>query len=75
MQADGFPKEAIDGIRQVADCDLQFFSHKVELWAMYLIVVGTIAVLLGAYIVLQCRAEKKRLQAQSVKKSEADGEK
>jgi hypothetical protein len=54
---------------------LQFFSHKVELWAMYLIVVGTIAVLLGAYIVLQCRAEKKRLQAQSAKKSEADGEK
>ena len=70
MQADGLPSEAIEGIRKVADCDLQFFSHKVELWAMYLIIVGTIAVLLGAYILLQWRAEKKRLRAQLGQKAD-----
>ena len=65
MRADGFPQEAIDGIRKVADCDLQFFSHQVEIWAMYLILIGTIAVLVGAYIVIQAVAEKRRLRVKN----------
>lgn len=75
MRADGLPQEAIDGFRKVADCDLSFFSHKVEIWAMYLIVIGTIAVILGAYIVLQAVAEKKRLRAQRAQKQHGADEK
>ncbi|MBQ8291395.1 MAG: ABC transporter permease [Clostridia bacterium] len=60
MAKDGLPQEAIDGIRKVADCDLQFFTHTVEVWTMYIVLIGSIAVLLGAYIVLHALREKKR---------------
>ncbi len=60
MRTDGFPQEVIDGIRKVADCDLEFFTHHVEIWAMYLILIGTIVLLLGAYIAIQAISEKKK---------------
>ena len=52
MQAQGFPSEALAEMRAVADCDPQFFSHTVEVWQMYLIIGLSIAVLLGAYILI-----------------------
>ena len=70
MAADGFPQTAIDSIRAVADCDLEFFSRSVEVWHSYLVVTGTIVILLGVYILLHALAQKRRLKT---KKEEKDG--
>lgn len=52
MEEEGVPDELIDGLRDVMDCNLYFFDNKVELGTMYAILITTVAVLIGAYIVL-----------------------
>ncbi len=47
-----FPTEVIDGIRDSIDCNLYFFDHKVETDTMYLILGGSVAVLIIAYVLL-----------------------
>ena len=63
LESSGFPAEAIASIRAVADCDPNFFGHSVEVWHSYLVVIGTVAILLGIYVVLHANAEKRRLRA------------
>ena len=63
MSAQGFPAEAVEGIKTVADCNLEFFGHSVEIWQMYLILILSIAVLLGAYILLNVYAEKRKTKS------------
>lgn len=55
------PAEAISGIRDSVDCNLYFFDKKVEIWVMYLVMVLTIAVLLGVYVLISAlRKQRKR---------------
>ena len=63
MLAQGFPAEAVNGIKKVADCNPAFFGHSVEIWQMYLILVATILLLLGAYILLNILGEKRKVKA------------
>ncbi len=56
----GFPPEAVEGIRSVADCNLEFFGHSVEIWQMYLVVGLSVVLLLGVYIFLNVWGEKKK---------------
>ncbi len=58
----GFPPEAIEGIKWGADCSPEFFGHSVEIWQMYLVLVGTIALLLGLYILLNVLGERKKIK-------------
>lgn len=51
----GFPEEVVQGIRDSVDCNLYFFDRKVELPTMYLILVGSILVLIGLYVLLNRR--------------------
>lgn len=53
----GLPNEAIDSIRDAVDCNLYFFGDKVELGTKYLIIICTLAVLIGAYVLINrmCR--------------------
>ncbi len=60
LEKEGFPQEAVDGIRGVADCDPQFFGHSVGIWQMYLILAGAIVLLLGAYVLLHILGERKK---------------
>ena len=60
MAAQGFPVEAIESIKSVADCNLEFFGHSVEIWVMYLVLIGAILLLLGAYILLNILGEKRK---------------
>lgn len=48
----GFPKEALEGIRDSIDCNLSFFGTQVTLPAMYLILTGATLLLVGLYILL-----------------------
>lgn len=62
ITAQGFPPEALEGILTVSDCNLEFFGHSVEIWQMYLVLAGTIALLLGAYILLNILSEKRKMK-------------
>ena len=72
LSASGFPAEAIDSIRTVADCNMQFFGHSVEVWHSYIVVVGTVAILLGIYVVLHATSEKRRLRAKQKHKNDSE---
>lgn len=54
----GFPKEAVEGIKDSIDCNLYFFGDKVELNTMYLILGGAVTALIIIYILINvCRKE------------------
>lgn len=52
MKAQSFPSEVIEGIKDSIDCNLYFFDDKVGLGTMYLIVGGSVAVLIGVYVLI-----------------------
>lgn len=58
MKADGYPKEIINGLRDVIDCNVYFFDQKVELSTMYLILSGSVVVLIGIYVVMNMMKRK-----------------
>lgn len=58
MEREGIPAEAIDGLRDALDCNLYFFDKAVSSTAMYVILVGTILLLVGAYILMGLRVKK-----------------
>ena len=55
----GFPEEIIQAIRDSIDCNLYFFGSKVEIPVMYGVLTGTIAVLIGIYILLHSLKRRK----------------
>ncbi len=60
MSAQGFPAEVVKGIRDSIDCNLYFFGNAVPVWATYLVLVLSVAILLGVYIALNVFAAKKK---------------
>lgn len=52
MKDSGFPDEVIQMIRDGVDCNLYFFGNKVSIGAMYGILCGSVAVLVGIYVVM-----------------------
>lgn len=60
MGAQGFPPETVEAIRDSVDCNLYFFGNKVEISAMYLILLVSIAVLIGVYVLINILSKKKK---------------
>ncbi len=52
MQSEGVPAEVIDGIRDSLDCNLYFFDNSVSVPVMYVILGGSIAFFIVAYILI-----------------------
>lgn len=52
MNRQGVPMEVINGIKDSMDCNLYFWGHQVEVPLMYLILGVTVAILIGAYILI-----------------------
>lgn len=52
MQREGVPVEVIDSIKDSLDCNLYFFKNQVDISIMYVILGIAIAVLVGAYILV-----------------------
>ena len=52
MSEAGFPDEVIDGIKDSVDCNLYFFDDRVSTGTMYIILVASVAVLIGIYIMI-----------------------
>ena len=59
MKNVGFPSEVVEKIRDSVDCNLYFFGNKVGLPVMYLILGGTVALLIGIYIAMNVVRGKK----------------
>ena len=59
MEEEGIPSGVIDSLCDVLDCNLYFFDHKVTIGAMLLVLLLSIAVLLGGYILLNLRKMQK----------------
>ena len=51
METDGLPAEGIDALRDLLDCNIQFFDHTVEIPAMYGMVGGFALALTALYVV------------------------
>jgi multidrug/hemolysin transport system permease protein len=48
----GFPDQVMDAIRDSIDCNLYFFDKQVDTPAMYLILGGSVVVLIGVYVLI-----------------------
>ena len=59
MLEDQVPAEAVDALRSVADCQLSFFGHDVEKWVMYLVLAGSVLLMVAAYVLIVKLAERK----------------
>ncbi len=55
----GIPTEVVKLIRDSLDCNLYFFDHEVKIGVMYAILGGTVALLIGAYVLLHVWKGKK----------------
>lgn len=60
MSASGFPAEVVESIRDSIDCNLYFFGNKVEVWVMYLIMLGSTALLIGLYVLMNVLANRRK---------------
>lgn len=60
MSVQGFPKQVVEAIRDSVDCNIYFFDTKVEQASMYLILIGSVAILIGIYILLNLLVSKRR---------------
>ncbi len=52
MRNSGFPEEVVQMIRDGVDCNLYFFDSKVSIGAMYGVLCGSVAVLVGIYVLI-----------------------
>lgn len=52
MLEQGVPEPVVDAMKDALDCNLYFFGERVSTSAMYLILGGTVAVLIGVYVLM-----------------------
>lgn len=61
MSKQGISADVISGIKDNIDCNLYFFGNQVSIGTMYGIMIGSIILLIGAYILISVlRAKKKK---------------
>ena len=58
MEAQGFPAEVVEAIKDSVDCNLYFFGDKVEIGTMYFILGGAVLLLIGLYMLYNCLKAK-----------------
>ena len=64
LQENGMPSSAIEQIKNSIDCNLYIGTTKVSIGAMYAIVISTIAVLIGLYVLINFIKAKKTTNKQ-----------
>ena len=52
MEAAAVPAELLDAVRDSVDCNIYFFSERVEGYVMYLVLGGYAALLFGAFVLI-----------------------
>ena len=59
MADSGFPEAVVEGIKDSVDCNIYFFGTQVHQGVMYLILAGSVVVLVGIYVLLSALRAKK----------------
>ncbi len=59
MSKVGFPSEVVEGIKDSIDCNIYFFDNKVSLGGMYAVMVCSVIVLIGLYVLLSVLKNKR----------------
>lgn len=59
MSEVGMPSEVIENIKSSIDCNLYFFGNKVEIGTMYVILISSIILLIGAFVLINALWKKK----------------
>lgn len=62
LMSAGMPEDVLNGIRQANDLNLSFFGNSVSIGAIYGVLVGTILLLLGVFILVNFRRQKRHTQ-------------
>ena len=60
MSALGFPDEVVEGIKKSIDCSVYFFGNKVTEGGMYAVLGGSVALLIGIYILMNIFIKDKK---------------
>ena len=60
MKSSGFPDEIVKMIGDSIDCNIYFSGNEVSIYAKYFILVGSTAVLIGLYVLLNCLKKRSR---------------
>lgn len=60
MSAENVPIEAIEELKNSVDCHIYFFGHSVSTGVKYIVLCGTIVILIGTYILLHVVMKKKQ---------------
>lgn len=67
MRNIGFPEEVVKNIRDSIDCNFYFFGNKVEIGAMYGILIGAVVLFASAYVAINAISSN-RTTRKTVKK-------
>ena len=59
FENEGIPVDVIDKIKTSVDCNLFFFDNKVSIVSMYLVIVLSVVVLFGIYVLMNYLKERK----------------
>ena len=60
MEEDGIPKQVIDSLMDMQDCNLYFGETLVETSVMYIILISSVILLVGAYVLLNLFGKKQK---------------
>ena len=60
MIKEGIPAQVVDGLKEMLDCNLQFFGNDVGIATMYAVLIGSVVLLLGAFILANKLKNKKK---------------
>ena len=58
MQSQGVPAELVSSITDSLDCNLYFFGSQISVPTMYLVLGGSVAVLVGIYVLMNAMKKK-----------------
>lgn len=58
LESEGYPAQITDALRDAIDCNIYFFDEKVGMFTMYIILGGSVAVLVGVYVIMNLVKKK-----------------
>ncbi len=59
MASQGVSSEAIEGVMTSIDCNINLFGSNIPVWGMFIVLIGGVALFLGAYVLINILSKKK----------------
>ena len=60
MNSDGLPEQAVKAFKDAIDCNIYFFDNQVSVTAMALVTAVTVAILIGAFVLINVLGKNKK---------------